>query len=463
MINMIKFFKKHKITPNLTEGNILNNIFILALPLLVRAVLESFQSVIDMFWVGRLGPEALAGVAMGGTIVMVLFPLLIGIGTGTTVMVARAIGAKNQEAADNAATQSIIIALITAAVLCLIGILFSHDLLKLLQASPEVILIGEGYLKIILAGGVAMTMLFLCGSILQGAGDAVTPMKIMGLSVIANIILDPFLIFGWLGLPALGVKGAALATIIAEGIGSFFLLYILFKGKSNIHIRFDKYKINFAAISQIFKIGIPSSIQMLARHLMNLVLMAIVAGYGTYAVAAYGIGLRLRMLFLLPAFSFGAAAATLVGQNLGAKQPDRAHKTAWLATLMNAAIMTVIGILLFLFAENVISLFNKNPEVISIGVKYLKITSLFFPAIAFGVVFGRAINGAGDTIPPMIITFVTLWLIQIPLAIILPRYTILGLDGIWWAISIATLIQGILALLWFERGTWKLKKVHLYS
>jgi putative MATE family efflux protein len=460
---MIRFFKKRKTTPNLTEGNILNNIFILALPLLVRAVLESFQSVIDMFWVGRLGPQALAGVAMGGTIVMVLFPLLIGIGTGTTVMVARSIGAKNQEAADNAATQSIIIALITAGILCLVGILFSHELLKLLQASPEVILIGERYLKVILLGGVAMTMLFLSGSILQGAGDAVTPMKIMSLSVVANIILDPFLIFGWLGLPALGVRGAALATVIAEGSGSFFLLYILFKGKSNIHIRFDKYKINFAAIAQIFKIGIPSSMQMLFRHLMNLVLMAIVATYGTYAVAAYGIGLRLRMMFLLPAFSFGAAAATLVGQNLGAKQPDRAHRTAWLATLINAAIMTAIGLLLFIFSENVIGLFNKNPEVIFIGVKYLKITSLFFPAIAFGVVFGRAINGAGDTIPPMIITFITLWLIQIPLAVILPKYTILGLDGIWWAISIATLIQGILALVWFERGSWKLKKVHLYT
>ncbi len=460
---MIKFFRKNKTIPNLTEGNILNNIFILALPLLVRAVLGSFQSVIDMFWVGKLGHQALAGVAMGGTIVMVLFPLLIGIGSGTTVMVARAIGAKNREAADNAATQSIIIALITAAILCLIGILFSRQLLELLRAGPEVTIIGQGYLKVILAGGIAMTMLFLCGSILQGAGDTITPMKIMGLSVVANIIIDPFLIFGWCGLPALGVKGAALATITAEGAGAIFLLYILFKGKSHIHIRFDKYKINFAVIWQILRIGVPTSVQMLFRNLMNLVLMAIVAGYGTYAVAAYGIGLRLRMMFLLPAFAFGTAAATLVGQNLGAQQPERAHKTAWLAVLINAAGMALIGIVLFIFSDTVIGLFNKNPDVLLIGIRYLKITSLFFPAIAFGVVCGRAINGAGDTIPPMIITFVSLWLIQIPLALILPKYTILGLDGIWWAISIATLIQGILALLWFERGTWKLKKVHLYT
>jgi putative MATE family efflux protein len=460
---MIKFFKKRKHQPNLTEGSILNNIFILALPLLVRAVLESFQSVIDMFWVGRLGPSSLAGVAMGGTIIMVLFPLLIGIGMGTTVMVARAIGAKNQEAADNAATQSIIIALITAAFLCITGILFSHKLLELLQASPEVIAIGQGYLKIILAGGIAMTMLFLCGSILQGAGDAITPMKIMSLSVIGNIILDPFLIFGWLGLPALGVRGAALATVTAEGTGSLFLLYILFKGKSRIHIRFDKYGINFPAIWQIFRIGIPSSFQMLIRHVMNLVLMGIVAAYGTYAVAAYGIGMRLRMLFLLPAFSFGAAAATLVGQNLGAKEPERAHKTAWMATLITAGIMTVIGLTLFIFASDVINIFNKNQEVLLIGIGYLKITSLFFPAIALAVIFGRSISGSGDTVPPMIITFVSLWLIQIPLALALPRYTNLGLSGVWWAISIATLIEGILALLWFERGSWKHKKVHLYT
>jgi putative MATE family efflux protein len=459
---MIKYLKpKHR--KDLTQGSTVSNIFILAFPLLARAILQSLQSIIDMFWVGKLGAVSLAAVAMGGTVVMVLFPLLIGIGTGSTVMVSRAIGAKNQEAADNSATQSIIIALITAAILCLIGILFSRQLLEMLQASAEVVDAGQDYLTVLLAGGIAMTMLFLGGSILQGAGDAYTPMAIVSVSVIGNIILDPFLIFGWFGFPALGVKGAALATVIANGIGALFLLYILFKGKSHIHIRFDKYKINLPAIWQIFKIGIPSSVQMLFRHLMSVVLMAIVASYGTYAVAAYGIGLRLRMMVLLPAFSFGTAAATLVGQNLGAKKSARAVKSAWIATLINAIMMAIVGILLFIFAEQVISLFNKDAKVIAIGVNYLRITALFFPAITLGVVLGRSISGAGNTIPPMIITFVCLWFIQIPLAVLLPILTSLELNGVWWAVSAATLMQGALIFFWFEKGSWKNKKVILYT
>lgn len=445
----------------LTKGSISKNIFILAIPLLIRATLQSFQSVIDIFWVGRLGPTSIAAVAMGTTIIMAFFPIFIGIGAGATVMVSRAIGAKNQEAANNAATQSIIVAFLAALILCIIGIGFSESLLRLLQAKSELLEEGQIYLKILLLGSITTTLLFLGSAILQGAGDVITPMIIMSFSVVANIVLDPILIFGLIGFPRMEVKGAALATILAQALGAIAILYILIRGKSHIHINFSKFKINFKFIWQIMKIGIPSSIEMFFRNLMNMVLIAIVASFGTYAVAAYGIGMRLKMIILLPAFSFGAAAATLVGQNLGAKNSRRAQKSAWLATLINAAIMAGVGILLFSFSDKIIQVFNNTPEVITVGSNYIKITSLFFPAIAFGVVLGRSLMGAGDTIAPMVITIISLWVIQIPLAIILPRFKNMGLSGIWWAIVIASIIQGLLTFIWFQKGYWKKKKINL--
>lgn len=445
----------------LTHGSIPRSIFILAFPLLVRAMFQSIQSIVDIFWVGKLGPTSIAAVAMGGTIIMAFFPIFIGIGTGTIAVISRAIGAKNQFAADNAATQSVIIAFLAALILCIVGISFSRPLLQLLQAKSDILEQGQIYLKILLLGGITTTLLFLGSAILQGAGDAITPMVIMSLSVIANIILDPILIFGLLGFPRMEVKGAALATILAQALGAIAILYILLKGKSHIHIRFDKFKINLKTMWQIVKIGVPSSIGMFLRNLMMMVLIAIVASFGTYAVAAYGIGMRLKMIILMPAFSFGAASATLVGQNLGANNPGRAKKCAWYATLINALIMAVIGILFFIFSESIIKLFNDNPEVIRAGSSYLKITSLFFPTIAFGIVLGRSLMGAADTMPPMIITLISLWGIQIPLALTLPCLWNLGLSGIWWAIVVASLVNGLLTLIWFQMGHWKKRRVYL--
>jgi putative MATE family efflux protein len=398
---------------------------------------------------------------MGSTVIMALFPLLIGIGTGTIAVIARSIGAENQSAADNAATQSVIIALFTALILCVIGLIFSESLLKLLQATPEVARAGEIYLKILLIGGISTTLLFLGSAILQGAGDASTPMIIMVVAIGINIILDPIFIFGLLGFPELRVKGAALATVSAEAIAALAIMYILLKGKSHIHIKFRQFKVRLQTIMQIIKIGIPSSIQMLSRNLMNMVLIAVVASFGTAAVAAYGVGMRLRLIVLLPAFAFGTSSATLVGQNLGADRPNRAKKCAWMATALNAGIMFVIGVLSFVFARQIITLFNSNPEVVNTGTSYLKITSLFFPLLALGVVLGRSLSGAGDTVPPMVITIISLWVIQIPLALLLSKITSLGVNGIWWAIVIASCVNGLLNMFWFQKDHWKDKEIKM--
>ncbi|MFH1856022.1 MAG: MATE family efflux transporter [Candidatus Omnitrophota bacterium] len=446
-------------TNHLVEGSIARSIFLMAFPLLIRAMLQSFQAVIDMFWVGKLGSVSIAAVAMGGTVIMAMVPILFGISTGTLVLISRSIGSRNYAKANDVAAQSLVTAFIASVIFVIIGISFSKTILQLLQAQGEVLALGDVYLRILLFGGVTMTVLFIGGAILQGAGDAITPMVIMVIVTFLNIILDPVLIFGLLGLPKMGVSGAAWATVIAQAIGSVFMLFVIMQGKSHVHVPFEKIRIDLKIIWHILKIGVPSSIQMFFRNLMNMVLLSIVAGFGTYAIAAYGIGMRLRMFILMPSFAIGQATAAIVGQNLGANKERRAVTCAHVASMVNVIMMIFFGAVFFIFPEKIMSLFNKNPMVIEEGNRLLKITAPFFPFVALGVVFGRVLQGAGETIAPMVITIATLWGMQIPLAIILAKYLAWGATGIWWAIAVSSVVNGLITLMWFNAGHWKKKKM----
>jgi putative MATE family efflux protein len=443
---------------NLTEGSIISNIVYLAFPLVVGAIMHIFQSLIDMFWVGRLGSEALAAVAMGYTIVMVVVPLIFGIATGTISLVSQNIGAKRQKEADQVAMQSIIISLASSFILAIIGFVSAEALLRILGADRDVIIMGGQYLRILFLGSITMFILFLGSATLQGTGDVIIPMILMVLANVLNIILDPIFIFG-IGIPAMGVAGAALATVISQGISCSIILYILFNGHSHVRVHLNKFGFKPKVAWEILKIGIPSSLQLFFRTIMRVVLMGIVSTFGTYAVAAYGIGMRLQMVTLMPAFALGTSAATLVGQNLGAGKIKQAKRSALAATGIDLIIMLVVGIVFYVFAPNIVSIFDKTPEVISIGTNYFRITALFYSFIAFGVVLNRALGGAGDTLIPMVITFVSLWLILVPLAIILSRYTSFGINGVWFAIVISTIVNGVLILLWFLTGNWKKARI----
>lgn len=444
---------------DLTQGNIVRNIWTLATPMMFGNILQTAFNIVDMIWVGRLGSSAIAAVAMSGSILMIIMTMIIGIATGTAAMVSRFIGAKDNERANDVAMQSLILSAVASSLLAIVGFGLAEEMLKLLGAKPEVVLLGTGYLRILLVGGVVMFLLFLAGAILRGAGDALTPMIILGVATVVNGILDPLMIFGHGGFPRMGVNGAALATVLARGVGVVIAFCVLFRGSSHIHLRLRNLKVNFNLIWRITKIGIPSSVQMSLRSLMGVILMAIVARYGTYAVAAYGVGLRIMMLVFMPAFGLAAAAATLVGQNLGAQKEERAHYSAWAATRFTMLIMGAVGILFFLFAGNLIRVFNASPQVVEIGTRYLKITSFGYLFSALGVVLGRALNGAGDTVSPMVITFISLWCLQIPLALILPGSFRLGVSGVWWAALAASIIHGIMMAGWFQRGGWKLKVI----
>ncbi len=448
-----------KIRSGITEGPILRSINRLAAPMIAAALLSNLQSVVDLFWVGRLGSDAVASVAIAGTILMILFPLLMGLSTGTVALVARAAGSQRWGDAGEAASQSIILSAVLGLLTAAVGWYFSDALFRLLGAEPAVIAHGVGYLRVFLLGSFTGFILFTGNAALQGAGDTMRPMYLMILSNILNIVLDPLFIFGLGPFPRMGVSGAALASVLSQTVAAVAAIHLMFSGKTPLAVRFSQWKLNLPLAWRLLRIGIPGSGMMLSRSLMSAVLMRVVADHGTAAVAAYGTGIRFHMLILMPAFAIGGAAATMVGQNLGAGKPQRAHHAAWLAAGIDSLIMVFSAVLLMYFATPLIRLFNADPKVVAIGAQYLVIVSPFYVFAAIGIVLSRALNGAGDTVAPMIITILSLWGLQVPLAVGLSKLWHPATHGIWWAIAIAMVVNGLLTAAWFQTGRWRHKKV----
>lgn len=451
---MIKRLLNNNHKLDLTEGNIVRNIWVLAFPMMLGNILQTAFNVVDMIWVGKLGPEAIASVAMSGGVLLVIMTLIIGVATGTLAMVARFSGAKNREGADNVAMQSLIVGGVLSIILAAAGLVFARSILQVLGARGEILQLGTDYLKIILTGALTMVYLFLVTAIFRAAGDALTPMLIMVGATVLNIILDPLMIFG-IGFPRMGVAGAALATVFSRGLGALVGLYILFQGYSRVRVHLAKLQVDLGIIARILRIGFPNSIQMVLRSSAGLILMAIVARYGAYAICAYGIGLRIFSVVLMPGFALATSAATLVGQNLGARKFYRAKISAWSAAGFNTLLMGFLGVLFFAFSSNLIAMFSANPSIIKLGSEYLRVTCFSYVFVALGVVLGRSLMGAGDTTAPLLISVFTLLGIQIPLAIMLPKHLHIGLSGVWWAILISSILQGCLICFWFNLGRWK--------
>jgi len=446
-----------KVSRDLTEGSIVRNIWYLALPMMAGNLLQDVFTITDMIFVGRLGPSAIAAVGMSGTINGILFTVILGISMGTVALVARSIGAKKLPEAENAAMQSVFLGLFCYVVIAITGYPLSSPMLRALGASDDVVLQGAAYMKIMFLGSFTMIFSAILSAVLNAAGDAVTPLKILVVSTVSNIALDPLMIFGLCGFPRLGVAGSALATVIARGIGVFILLWVLLSGRVIIHLRIVNAKIDFPVMRRIIKIGVFSSIQATVRNVSGIVLTRLVAAYGTFAVAAYVIGMRLRMVVMMPGFGLANAVATLVGQNLGADRPERAERTAWVTVGLASAIMTFVGIVYIIFARGIIVIFNAHPEVIKIGVIHLYITSGTFGFIGLSIVLGRAFNGAGDTLSPMVISSISLIAFQVGLSLLFSWK--LGLVGIWLGITASNIIQSIMMSFWFNIGRWKLKQI----
>ena len=442
-----------------TSGPIRRALGLLAIPMMLEMAMESIFAVVDIAFVSRLGTDAVAAVGITEALVTVLYGIAIGLGVGLTAMISRRIGAQDVRGAAEVTGQAIWIGALLSVIIGIAGVAYARDLLELMGASEGVIEQGAGFTAVLLGGSVTIIYLFLLNAAFRGAGDATVALRSLWLANGINIVLDPCLIFGLGPFPEMGVTGAAVATTIGRGIGVIYQLWYLMNGRGRIefHIRYLKFNLTLAL--RMIRISLGGIGQFLVATASWIGVMRIVSIYGSSAIAAYTIALRMMEFVFLPAWGLGNAAATLVGQNLGADKPDRAEKSAWQAAKLNAIFMTGTGIFLLVFAEFITGLFTAEPDVLRWGTSCLQILSVGFPMYAVGMVVVQALNGAGDTTTPVILNLICFWLLQIPLAFWLATGTSLGPNGAFIAIVVAESLLTILATIVFRKGTWKLQTV----
>ncbi len=442
-----------------TAGNLNRAIILLAIPMVLEMVLESLFAVVDVFWVGRLGADAVATVGLTESLLSLVFAVGLGLSLSTTAMVARRIGEKDPEAAAVAGVQAIALGL---AVSLLVGIpcfIFAPELLRLMGASPEIIRVGSGYARIALGGSGAILLLFLNNAIFRGAGDAAIAMRLLWVSNIINLILDPCLIFGLGPFPKLGVTGAALATFTGRSIGVLYQFYRLLRGSERIRILRNQIHLNFEVLWRLLRVSLTGIMQFAIAHTSWIGLVRIVSVFGAAALAGYTIAIRIVIFVILPSWGLSNAAATLVGQNLGAKQPERAEKSVWRTGLYNMIFLGAVGVFFVLFAGPVIRLFTHDPEVIPLAVAALRIFSYGNIGYAYAMVMLQAFNGAGDTITPTVVNFFAFWMLEIPLAYFLALHTGMQAHGVYWSVVIAEGSMAAVSILLFKRGYWKKQKI----
>ncbi|MFQ6015268.1 MAG: MATE family efflux transporter [Anaerolineae bacterium] len=444
---------------DLTQGSIVRNVWILAIPMILEQMTVSAFRLLDTFWVGKLGPAALAALTMSGTVVWTVNQVGMGLGVGGTAIVARRIGEKDEEGANKAVAQAILIAVLLSVILGTAGFLTSEQIVRLLGAEPEVVPLGTSYLRISFAGFFAIIFIYLINGLLRGAGNASAAMWALAIASATNMIVEPFLIFGLGPLPPLGVDGSALATLLSRGTGIAFQLYVLLTGRARIVIDLKQFRLDLRLMWTMIQIALPSIVQLTMRMAARVLVLGIVAMFGTIALAGYGIAQRLTLTVLIPAFGLANAATTLVGQNLGASQPKRAERSAWIVGAYNMALMGSAGILFLILAEPLVGLFSGDPAVIALGSVALRIMALAYVFNALGATMGRSLDGAGNTVPPMVINTLSLVVLQLGLAYGLSTFAGWGTNGIWTAMVLSTVTNALLMTIWFRRGRWKLRKV----
>jgi len=442
-----------------TTGNLNRAILLLAIPMVMEMVLESLFAVVDVFWVGRLGADAVATVGLTESLLSLVMAIGFGLSLSTTAMVARRIGEKDPAGAAVAGVQAIAIGLAVSAAIGIPCLFYGPDLLRLMGASPQVVAVGSGYARIALGGSAAIMLLFLNNAIFRGAGDAAVAMRLLWVSNIINLVLDPCLIFGWGPFPKLGVTGAALATFTGRSIGVVYQFYRLLRGTERIRILSSQIHLNFSVLLRLLRVSLTGILQFVIAHTSWIGLVRIVSIFGSAALAGYTIAIRILIFIILPSWGLSNAAATLVGQNLGAKQPERAETSVWRTGFWNMIFLGTIGVFFIFFAEPTVRLFTNDPAVIPLAATCLRILSYGNIGYAYGMVMLQAFNGAGDTVTPTIVNFFGFWLVEIPLAYLLAITIRMQSNGVFWSIVIAEAFIAAVGIVLFKRGRWKRQQI----
>lgn len=452
--------KQHgKVERDWTKGSIIGSLWGLSWPMMITQLVTTLGPTVDMIWVGKLGSASVAGVGISGMVVMLMNTARMGLQMGTRALIARFIGQGDKDQANHVAQQTFVISIAFSIVTAIIGIFLAEHIMTAFGVDPEVVSEGAAYMRIQLIGMISMSLQMMSQSVMQASGDAFTPMIVGVGGRLFHIALCPFLVFGWWIFPDMGVSGAAMTGVISQGLAGLVGFWFLYTGRTRLTLTFRNFRFDGSMIWRIVKIGLPGSINGMGRTGATLLLTVFIVPFGTVAVAAQSLMERLDRFIQMPAMAMGQTAGVLAGQNLGAGQPERAEKTAWLAVWLFTAFITVVSIFVWFFADNIIMLFNNEPEMVEVAGNFLRITIVTYMTFGLVMVLMQCINGVGDTITPMIVTIVTMGGVMLPMAYFLPRITGLDVYGVRWAMVTGNLLRAIIYLFYFKMGRWKKKRI----
>ncbi len=412
---------------------------------------------IDAVWVGRLGTTSLAAVGVGGIVIMIVMTALMGLTVGMRAMVARSVGAGDDAAANHVARQSFAVSLSLAALIALTGMFFVDEMLGLFGVEPDVVAEGAPYLRIMLFAATAMATRLTAEAVMQASGDAVNPMRIAVSLRLVHLALSPCLVFGWWVFPRMGISGTAAANAIAESLGVALGMWVLLSGRSRLHLTLRGFQLDFVIIRRMVRIGLPALVSGLQRSFSNLIMIWLVAPFGTVAVAAHTLNQRVEMILFLPSLALGMASGVLVGQNLGARQPERAEKSAWMAVLVAEGAMLIASAAILLWPEGIARVFTSDPELIAQTSDFLRVAVAGYAFLGVMSVLMNALSGAGDTVATMVVNVAVLLVVTLPLAYFLPQVGSLGVYGVRWAMVSGIVLPAAAFAVYFRLGRWKSK------
>ncbi|MCG3148695.1 MAG: putative FMN/FAD exporter YeeO [Verrucomicrobiae bacterium] len=438
-----------------TQGSLGRAILLLAVPMMLEMAMESIFAVVDVYFVSSLGASAVAVVGVTESLLTLVYAVAIGLSMATTAFVARRVGEKNRAGAADVAVQAVIISVAVCIPFAAVGAFFAKDVLALMGADAWGIEHGYRYTAWMLGGNAVIMLLFVINAIFRGAGDAAVAMRVLWLANGVNIVLDPVLIFGWGPFPAMGIEGAAVATNIGRGLGVLMQLWVLFRGAKHIRVLWSQVRVDLAVMGHLVKTSLGGIGQLIIATSSWVGLVRIMAVFGSDALAGYTIAVRIFIFTFLPAWGLSNAAATLVGQNLGAQQPARAERSVWITGFVTMGFMVLVSLVYIFWSDRLIRIFTTEPAVVAAGAECLRIVALGYVFYAWGLVMPQAFNGAGDTLTPTKINFVCFWLLEIPLAYVLALKLGFRESGVYWSVVIAESMAGLIGIVLFRRGRWK--------
>lgn len=439
-----------KTKKDLLTGNITKTLIFLAFPTMIAFLLQTAFNIIDTIFVGMISPQAIAAVSMVFPVFFFMFALGGGLGVGTSSAIARYLGAKKNRDAEIVAEHSYLIGIIISILFTIFGFLFSKHIFNLMGATESLMPLILSYSKWIFIGSFPMIITLVSNNILRGEGDMKTPMISMLIAIILNIILDPIFIFGWWIFPQMGIEGAAFATFLSRFFAFIYSTTFVLKGKAGLKLNLKHFKFDLGYIKDILRLGIPSSLERITMSISMVIITRIVSGFGELAIAAFGLAFRAESVIIMPCIAMGIATITLVGQNIGANQIDRAKKIAWKSSFISATFMTLLGLLFFFFPEPIVRIFTKDLTLINMTIGYFKYMGPFFGFIGFHLVLGAAFQGSGRGAPSLILNVLRQFVLQIPLMLYFTRILDMGFVGVWLAFPISTIIASTVAITWFK-------------